>query len=549
LPAEIELLVAGRVATLAGRVGLGLVEAIGIGGGRVVAAGGLQDLETLVTRRTRRVDLGTDLLVLPGLTDAHLHLADAAIASQQVDLDGAQTLAEGLHRIAAAHAKRADPEAWLEGRGWDPGRWGGWPTATDLEKVAPGRKAAFWAHDHHAMWASPAALSAAGIGPGTPDPPGGVIRRGSDDTPAGVLHEAATQLLSQAIPSPKSEEIEAAIEALVPTLTAHGLVAVHDPGEIKGDASLDGGFAAYRRLAAAGRLGVRVHACLRQDALDVARQREIRSGQLLGPDPATRAHVGWLKLFADGTVGSRTAALLDPYEPEPGHPLPAGGPLGMFVTEPELLRDLAEQAAAIGIATTIHAIGDAAVRVGLDVLAPTVGLTPVMPRIEHIQLADAVDIARFRTIGIAASVQPIHFHGDGEHPFRAWGARVMARGYPWWQLARAGALMPFGSDAPVEPIDPWPGILLALTPRPLQLPGEARPRRRALGLGPALRSACLHPALSAGERDRGRLTRGHRADLVVIRRADLDQRLEPGRPRPTVKPMLVLMDGEEVFAG
>ena len=168
-----------------------------------------------------------------------------------------------------------------------------------------------------------------------------------------------------------------------------------------------------------------------------------------------RAHVGWLKLFADGTVGSRTAAMLEPFEPDPDRPEPPGGPLGLFVTPPELLRDLTQEAAGAGIATTIHAIGDAAVRVGLDILAPTVGLTSLVPRLEHIQLAAPVDVPRFAALGVAASVQPIHLHGDGEHALRAWGDRMTSRGYPWWQLARGGAMMPFGTDAPVEVFRSW----------------------------------------------------------------------------------------------
>jgi len=545
---DLDLIVSGEVATLAGPSGLGMVEAIGISGGRVAAAGSLRDVDDLAGPATRRLRLAPDLIALPGLTDAHMHLADAALAATQVDLTDARTLEDSLRRIAAAHAAQRDEDAWLEGHGWDAERWGGWPEVADLQRAAPGRKAAFWAHDHHAMWASDAALMAAGVGAGTADPAGGVIRRTADGHPAGTLHEAATSLVSAIIPRAASDGIEAAIERFIPGVRARGVMAVHDPGEIKADAALDGGFAAYRRLAAEGRLGLRVHACLRQEALALAEDRELRSGQLLGPDPLARAHVGWLKLFADGTVGSRTAAMLEPFDRERNRPSPPGGPLGLFVTPPELLRELAAQAGAGGIATTIHAIGDRAVRIALDALAPTVGLSALVPRIEHAQLVDPADVERFRALGVAASMQPIHLHSDYASAQRAWGARLPSRAYPWWLLARAGALLPFGTDAPVEPIDPWPGLVMARTPRPIQLPGEERPRMRSLGLGRVLRSACLDPAISAGERDRGRLVRGQRADVVVIPRADLDCRLEPGQGRPLVQPQLVLMDGEEVFS-
>src|SRR4051794_25428773 len=152
----LDTLITGRIATLAGDGGFGWVEAIGIRDGRVAFAGSEVFLETRADPFTRRLRLAPDEVAIPGLTDAHLHLVQAAMATRQVGLESAGTLDEGLRRIRAAHEALPGP-AWLEGHGWDSDRWGRWPTAADLEAVAPGRRVALWAHDHHALWASESA--------------------------------------------------------------------------------------------------------------------------------------------------------------------------------------------------------------------------------------------------------------------------------------------------------------------------------------------------------------------------------------------------------
>ena len=155
----LDTLITGRIATLAGPDGFGWVEAVGVRDGRIAFAGSEVDLETRADPFTQRIRLEPDQVAIPGLTDAHLHLAQAAIASRQVDLTDAATLADGLALVHEAHRASRDPGAWLEGHGWDSDRWGGWPTADDLERVAPGRRVAIWAHDHHALWASHSAIA------------------------------------------------------------------------------------------------------------------------------------------------------------------------------------------------------------------------------------------------------------------------------------------------------------------------------------------------------------------------------------------------------
>ena len=541
----LDTLVTGRIATLAGEVGYGWVEAIGIRDGRVAFAGSEVDLETRADPFTRRIRLEPDQVAIPGLTDAHLHLAQAAIAARQVDLTDAATLGEGLVRLAAAHAA-LPAGAWLEGHGWDSDRWGRWPTADELEAAAPGRLASIWAHDHHALWASHGALALGGFG--TDDPPGGVVRRTRDGRPEGVLYETATRLVTIHVPPPTADALADAIETVGRQLLGLGVVACHDPGGVAPDPDLAYSYPVYARLSDAGRLPIRVHVCMRDDAVAAAIEQGYRSGAILGEDPDGLARVGWQKCFADGSLGSRTAALLEDIEVEADRPLAEGLRRGVWMTDPDGLAERVARASAGGITSQIHAIGDAAVRSVLDVLAPGARKQPLMPRIEHVQMLHPDDRPRFAALGIAASVQPVHLGSDAAQARKLWGARAEAEGYTWRSLAETGAVLAFGTDAPVEPFDPWPGLALAVRredPRWPESDGIYAPEQ-ALPLDRALRGNCVDPAISAREMDRGRLTVGQRADVVVIGAEAIDHPVMPGGPLSTTRPTMVLFDGEVV---
>jgi predicted amidohydrolase YtcJ len=286
-------------------------------------------------------------------------------------------------------------------------------------------------------------------------------------------------------------------------------------------------------------LPIRVHAGIRKGALDLAIARGLRSGAPLGPAEG-RARVGWLKLFGDGTLGSRTAAILAPYADEPARGVPPAGPFGTFVTDPGEMAELAETAARAGIATQIHAIGDRSLRAALDALEPTAGRTALRARVEHVQLVDAADLPRFGLSGIVASVQPADLRDDAAKARRAWGLRGDAS-YPWARLLASGATLAFGTDAPAADDDPWPALAMAVRRRDPSWPSEvpAFGPAEAITLPQALRAACVGAATAAGEADRGRLTPGQRADLLVIPAAaltDMDA-LRIARPR------LVFLDG------
>jgi predicted amidohydrolase YtcJ len=543
-----EVILVGRIASLAGDEGFGWVEAIAVAGGRVIAAGSAADVAALGTAGTRRIELSPEDVAIPGLTDAHLHLAEGGLSAEQVDLSTSPSLDDGLRLIAGRHTE-LPAGAWLVGHGWLADRWGRWPTAAALEEVAPGRPAALWAHDHHSLWVNETALATAAIGPQTADPPGGRIGRDADRRATGVLYETAARLVRSHVPPPSADDCARAIADLGRRLLALGVTGAHDPGALSLQTGLGPGIDGYRVLASSGRLPVRVHVCVREEQLEAAIEAGLRSGDPLpGGDDGDRLRFGWLKLFADGTLGSRTAAMLEPFEEEPGvgH---ANAGLGIWMTEPARLAGLADKAAVAGIATAIHAIGDRAVQAAVDALVPTGARTAAMPRIEHVQLVTGMDVRRLAQGGVAASIQPIHLRSDAAAARRLWGKRAEANGYRLRSLHTAGAVVAFGTDAPVEPIDPWPGLEIAVTRRAAEWGSDAQAfgQQEAVSLDQAIRDATVGPATVAGRPDVGRLIPGSLADIVVLPAGALREPIEIRGPLGRTRPRLVLVGGEVAF--
>jgi predicted amidohydrolase YtcJ len=388
---------------------------------------------------------------------------------------------------------------------------------------------------------SRSALEQAGLGPSTGDA-GGLIRRDALGQPSGVLHEGAAVLVDHALPAWDRERRRAALDAYAPRLAALGVTGVHDPGELQDVSDLDAGPTLYRELAREGRLPLRVTASVREPQLDAAIAAGFRTG--LGEG---RYRDGWLKLFADGALGSRSAAVLAPWEADDTAGPPVGDPRGLLTMAPDDLRALSARAAGAGIAVQIHGIGDRAVRVALDVLGTIPAVPGTRHRIEHAQLVDAADVPRFASLGIAASVQPCHLCTDVPAMRVAWGART-ASAFPLAALDTAGVLIPFGTDAPVESPDPWRGIAAAVSRADHRWPPDARPfhPEQGITLERAMRAACLDPARVAGHDDLGRLVPGARADLVVVPRAGLIDPGWRGERLAGIRPVLTAIDGEVV---
>jgi predicted amidohydrolase YtcJ len=370
-----------------------------------------------------------------------------------------------------------------------------------LDAVAPHHPAVLIAKSAHAAVVNSAALDAAGITAETPDPEHGRIGREPDGTPNGMFFEDAMELVLNAIPAPSLIEVAEALSAAQEHLLALGLTGVHDVDAAPA-------FAAFQSLRRQSRLNVRVVKYVRREALGAVIEAGLRSG--FG-DAWLR--FGGLKLFADGALGARTAALFEPYEGEPEN-------RGELTLEPAHLRELAHRAAANGVALAIHAIGDRTNRMVLDVMEDVVPLNgDLRHRIEHVQLIAPEDQPRLARLNLVASMQPIHATHDQEMASRYWGTRAQYA-YAWRSLLDAGSVLAFGSDAPIERFDPWAALYAAVTRRHEQsgAPGpEGWYPEQRLSLAEAVHAYTWGAAHAAGvESDLGLLRPGYWADLVVL---------------------------------
>lgn len=493
-------------------------QALAIGRGRILGVGTPEALARSHPG-ARRVTLPGGTL-LPGLIEGHAHVEGLGALGRQADLTGARSLAEARNRLKAWQQEH--PEGWVLGRGWDQNRWkGGFPTAADLA-VATGSRPAFLERvDGHAAWVNAAALAAAGIGPGTPDPEGGRILKDAQGQPTGILVDAAMELVRSRIPAPGGAEREARVRAGLQALRSEGFTAVADMGV---DAA---GLATYRRLAAAGALPIRVFAYLAHDA-------GLMAQELKRPRPRALAffQVQGVKFYLDGALGSRGARLLEPYADEPAS-------RGLWATPPARVARDAALTLRAGYQPAIHAIGDAANRAALDLLAkarPQAGGT-LPPRIEHAQIVTPADAARFGALGIVASAQPVHCTSDHSWTPERLGPERLGEAFPWRAFLDGGAVLAFGSDAPVEEPNPFISLAAAETRQDPEgnPPGGFLPGQR-LTRGEAVRAYTAGNAAALGRRATlGVLKKGAVADLLWVQAplADLSPEalrlLRPGR--------------------
>ena len=478
-------------------------EAAVVRDGRFLVVGTRAACEAAAAPGAARLDAG---VAVAGLADAHGHVALLGQWRRELRLSGASD-AEACAARVGAQARTAPRGTWIRGSGWDQNRWpgGAFPSEAVLSRAVPDHPVALARVDGHALWVNGAALAATGVDARTPDPPGGRILRGAGGLPAGVLLDAAQDLVLARIPPAGPAELEAAIVLALAHLAGIGLTSVHDAGvtpEV---------LAVLRRLAAEDRLPLRVEAML-DGGVPLPELREAMAEARAAPAMG-RLAIRAVKLFADGALGSRGAALEEEYADDPGN-------RGLLLLEPGELAARVRAIAAAGLQPAVHAIGDRAVSATLDALEAAArerDVRALRPRIEHLQLVLPRHLPRLVALGVVASVQPVHAASDGP-----WLAARLGEGtarlrgaFAWRTLAGAGIPLAFGSDFPVEDPDPRAG-LAAVEAR--AAPGAApfRPEEaldRAAALA-GFTAGAAHACFAEGRR--GRVREGMDADLTFF---------------------------------
>jgi predicted amidohydrolase YtcJ len=485
-------------------------EAIAIIGSRIARVGSAREIEAMIGPGTRVIPLN-GRLVVPGFIESHGHLLGLGQSRLLLDLRGTKSAEEVAERVAQ-RVREAQPGEWILGRGWDQNAWPTreFPTHDVLDRVAPHHPVYLTRVDGHAAWVNRRALELAGITRETADPPGGRLLRDAQGRPTGVLIDRAMALVAAHIPPRRHEENTRAVLLAMDECLRFGITSFHDAGASREAIRV------YKELLREGKLTLRLYVMIsgRDEAL-------LREALQRGPEIGLGDHrltIRAIKLVADGALGSRGAALLEPYADEPGHS-------GLLLLSEEEISRIARQALAAGFQVATHAIGDRANRVVLNAYERAFREFPSATdprfRIEHAQILDEADIPRFARLGVIASMQAIHATSDMPWvPSRIGEARAREGAYVWRKLLASGARIANGSDAPVEPVNPLLGFYAAITRQDAQgnPPGGWYPDQR-MTREEALRSFTVDAAYAAFEEHlKGSLEPGKVADLVVLSR-------------------------------
>jgi predicted amidohydrolase YtcJ len=457
-PADV-LYVNGRIYTM--DANLSVAEALATRGGRIAAIGSKNDLEGAV-RPKKVVDLGGKA-VFPGFIDAHAHLMSLGVSKITVDLVGAPTEASVAGRVEQ-RIRKSEPGEWVRGRGWDQNLWPTkrFPTHEILDKVSPNNPVYLARVDGHAAWINKKALEIAGITKEVPDPEGGKIIRDGSGNPTGVFVDNAMQLVSRFLPPPSVKESEEAIKLAVQECLQFGIVCMDDMGVDSREIEI------YKGLIDKKEFPFRVYAAI--DGLGDTWDQYTKKtdagppkGRLMGYGD-NRLWVRAIKLYVDGALGSRGAALLEPYSDDPNN-------RGLTVTDEKSLKQAVDEALANGFQVCTHAIGDRANNIILNVYEAALKERPVADprlRVEHAQVLALNDIPRFKQLGIIPSMQPTHCTSDMYWAEARLGPTRVLGAYAWRSLLSTGVIIPGGSDFPVENPNPILGIYAAVSRQDLQ---------------------------------------------------------------------------------
>ena len=511
-------------------------EAVAVRGNRIVAVGPATEVQAFVGSRTRVLDL-RGRTVVPGFDDSHAHFLGIGFAHLDVDLVGTRSYAEVVERVAAA-VKGRKPGEWVQGRGWHEGKWEapapgsvrGFPTHAALSAVSPDNPVVLGRADGHAVLANARAMAVKGVSRETSAPAGGEIIRTASGEASGVFVDNAEGLVAPPERSP--DEARRALELAMDECLAKGVTSLTDAGEGADVLAL------YRDAAAAGKLRTRLYVM----AAGLPTMRALGRPEIgLGGGMLT---IRAVKLYADGALGSRGAALLEPYSDDPGNS-------GLLVTPAEGILEAARFALAHGFQVGTHAIGDRANRIVLDAYETAFRENPAANdprfRIEHAQILDATDIPRFARLGVLAAMQGIHCPSDRPWaPQRLGEARVAEGAYAWRKLLDTGARILNGTDAPVEDVSPIQNFHASVTRQDAsgRPPGGFDPDQK-LTRAEALRTMTLDAAYgSFAEAEKGSIEVGKLADLVVLSQDILSV---PDDALPKTEVLATIVDGKLLY--
>jgi len=490
-----------------------IASALAVRGGRVLFVGSNAEARVLANASTRVIDLNGKT-VIPGIVDAHAHLLGLGNTLARVNLAGSTSYDEVIDRVKG-FSKDVKPGEWILGRGWDQNRWTSkeFPTHDALSRAFPNNPVVLTRIDGHALLANAKAMELARVSAATTDPEGGRIMRLASGAPSGVFVDKAQSLIGRAVPEPTRADTRKAILAAIAESNRWGLTGVHDAGENAETIGI------YEELAKAGSYNLRNYVML-SDPGEPGSPAALRNPYLRrGPQSALYDGHLWvraIKLYADGALGSRGAALLAPYADEPTNS-------GLLVSRPEHLRAWAETALRSGFQVNVHAIGDRGNRIVLDAFESALRTAPTADhrfRVEHAQVLSPEDIPRFAKLGVIPSMQPTHQTSDMRWAEARVGPQRIRGAYAWRSLLNTGVVIPSGTDFPVEEVNPLLTFHAAVTRQdPTNWPIGGWYPEQKMTREEALQSMTIWPAYAGFQESMlGSLTPGKYADFVVLDR-------------------------------
>jgi len=486
-------------------------EAVAVTGDRIVFVGSNEAAQEYVGKNTKVIDLHGRTM-LPGLTDAHHHLSGVGFREMTLNLEGITSLEEFLAKVKA-RVDQKHPGEWVTGRGWIETFWKPpvFPTRWDLDKVAPNNPVFLDRADGHGAVANSAALKIAGIDKTTPSPFGGEISKDKQSgEPNGMFLDAAQDLIQRHIPGTTAADAERAVFLGVQRDVQLGWTQVQDPGGSYADVEI------FKKLHDEGKIKLRIYKALSAPGREA--QRLLHDGPIIGADN-NHLTVRSLKLYADGSLGSRSAALLQPYSDKPDTS-------GFLTIKEADLQPLLQEALRKGIQIETHAIGDRGNRFILDQYEKAMNAVPKSEwkikeprwRVEHSQIVNPVDIPRFAKLGVIPSMQPSHAIGDLHFAPSRLGIARLAGAYAWQSFIKSGSIVPGGSDAPVERGEPMIEFYAAVARKDMKgFSGEGWHPEEAATREQALKMFTIWPAFAAFEETlRGSIEVGKLADFTIL---------------------------------